>query len=35
MRLVSISHWEIARMEKSMPHVVEQIRGTVEARKED
>jgi CRP-like cAMP-binding protein len=35
MRLVSISHWEIARMEKSMPHVVEQIRGTVEERKED
>jgi CRP-like cAMP-binding protein len=33
MRLISLSSWEIRRMQKSMPHVVEQIRKTIEERR--
>jgi CRP/FNR family transcriptional regulator, cyclic AMP receptor protein len=33
MRLISLTSWEIKRMEKSMPHAVEQIQKTIEERR--
>jgi CRP-like cAMP-binding protein len=33
MRLISLTSWEIRRMQKSMPQVVEQIRKTIEERR--
>jgi CRP-like cAMP-binding protein len=33
MRLISLTSWEIRRMQKSMPQAVEQIRKTIEERR--
>jgi CRP/FNR family transcriptional regulator, cyclic AMP receptor protein len=33
LRLIKIEHWELSRMKKSMPEVVEQLRKTVEERR--
>jgi CRP-like cAMP-binding protein len=33
MRLISLTSWEIRRMQKSMPGAVEQIRQTIESRR--
>lgn len=32
LRVIKIEHWELSRMRKSMPEVVEQLQRTVEAR---
>jgi CRP/FNR family cyclic AMP-dependent transcriptional regulator len=32
LRVIKIEHWELSRMRKSMPEVVEQLRKTVEQR---
>lgn len=34
-RALKIEHWELARMRKAMPEVVEQLRKTVEERSSD
>jgi CRP-like cAMP-binding protein len=34
LRVIRIEHWELSRMRKSMPEVVEQLRRTVEQRRE-
>jgi CRP/FNR family cyclic AMP-dependent transcriptional regulator len=33
LRVIKIEHWELSRMRKSMPEVVEQLRNTVEQRR--
>jgi CRP-like cAMP-binding protein len=33
LRVIKIEHWELSRMRKSMPEVVEQLRSTVEQRR--
>jgi CRP/FNR family cyclic AMP-dependent transcriptional regulator len=33
LRVIKIEHWELSRMRKSMPDVVEQLRTTVEQRR--
>jgi cAMP-dependent protein kinase regulator len=32
-RVLKIEHWELSRMKKSMPEVVERLRGLIEERK--
>ena len=33
MRLITLTGWDLKRMEKSMPQAVEQIRRTMESRR--